>query len=117
MYLKFPFDINIEVKSELNSRIASIRTCILNENASNNLSINLLKVSNCSASITKFSDGKYNHIFVSECKTFSNVRNSKEFGKCFTYFSIKSILKILELYFIDNRNDVIKSNIKYFTQN
>ncbi len=91
IYLKFPFNVNIEVKSELYSRIPSISTCIPNENASNDSSINLLKVSNCSASITKFSDGKYNHIFVSECKTFSNVvQNSEEFGKCITYFNSNS---------------------------
>jgi hypothetical protein len=50
MYQNFSFDVNIEVKSELYSRIASISTCIPNENASNDSSINLLKVWNCIAS-------------------------------------------------------------------
>jgi len=115
MYLNFPFNVNIEVKNMMYSKIPSISFCKLGNDFENNSSSDLFKLLNCSARIGELSDGKVNKSSISDCKTFTKViekLNSQEIGKCFIYFNSKSLIRKSQNYFIDNRYDVINFKIK-----
>jgi hypothetical protein len=112
MYLNFPFNVNIEVKNMVYSKIPSISFCKLGNDFENNSSSDLF---DCSARIGELYDGKVNKISINDCKTFTKVieiLDSQGIGKCFNYFNSKSLIRKSENYFIDNRYDVINFKIK-----
>jgi hypothetical protein len=123
MYLNFPFNVNIEVKNMMYSKIPSISFCNSGndrvDNFENNSSLDLIQFLNRSASIGQISNGKVNKISINDCETFTKIvekSNFKEFGKCFIYFNSKSLIRKLQNYFIDNRNDMINFKIKNITK-